>query len=112
MSLFGFEFPIHKWREEQESAQHGTPQQTARHLGSLAGGGHQKMGHSKPPRAAYVVANQDWPAVPGLSPDDEAYNAILATYSRVTEDQYNQAMEQLSQTELPAPSEDRGTPAS
>ena len=47
-------------------------------------------------RPAYVVANQDWPAVARLSPDGEAYDAIVAMWRRVTDEQYAEAMKRMA----------------
>lgn len=48
-------------------------------------------------QAAYIVANHDWPAVAGLSPDSDAYDAIIAAWQRMTDEEYDEAMRQMSE---------------
>ena len=52
-------------------------------------------------RPSYVVANEDWPAVATIQPDEEAYEALIGAYMRVDDMTYDNAMADLKNTVVP-----------
>ena len=59
----------------------------------------------KSSRPSYVVANEDWPAVATIQPDEEAYEALISVYEQVDDATYDRAMADLKNTEIPADAE-------
>jgi hypothetical protein len=49
-------------------------------------------------RQVYVVENQDWLAPESNLSDQEAYDAIVALYTTVTDEQYQAAIDDLKES--------------
>ena len=81
----------------------GVKQETALWLDSLAAEAPARLGCSS--RPSYVVANEDWPAVATIQPDEEAYEALLGVYLQMDDATYDRAMAELKNTEIPADTE-------
>lgn len=53
-------------------------------------------------RPIYVIENQDWLGCKSNLTDQQAYDAIVALYRTVTDEQYDAAMADLANAGLPA----------